>query len=157
VFDALDGPPTPAPKARESAPEPDNWGAQDYRAYHAERSGIYEHEAHLSRRQAELRALEDCIAEWIRRRPIDATPAACAGCGKQDIGEHDIRVIEYRSGGNLWAHGTCWSTLKETWTYEADMALHAMGVTKPLGVGEAEKIGKEAAKTKGSGVRNRRG
>jgi len=109
-------------------PKLDSWRAEDWKAYYAERAGIYEFDAHLPRRKAELRAIEDTTAEWLRRRPIDAEPSACAWCHKQDIGEHDIRVVEYRSGGNLWAHGGCWPALRDTWVFEADMALHAMGV-----------------------------
>ena len=118
----------PTPKARKPAPEQDSWRAKDWKAYYVERAAIRQYDAGMSRREAELRAIEDTIAEWLRRRPIDAEPSACAWCHKQDIGQHDIRVVEYRSGGNLWAHASCWSALRATWTYEADMALHAMGV-----------------------------
>ena len=138
----------PTPKARETAPEPDSLDAQDWQELFDERAGIYEFDACMSRPEAEVQAFRVCVLRWLRAHPVEAGPDnSCAWC-HEPAGGGEVILL----GLNplpVWAHTGCHQLLTAQRLGEASDALHQMDITKPLTVGEAEKIGREAAKPKG--------
>ena len=50
-------------------PGRDGWSAEDWQAYFDERAGIFEFDGGLPRAEAEARAFECCVVEWLNRNP----------------------------------------------------------------------------------------
>ena len=91
-------------------PEIAEWDAEDWRAFFEERAGIAaEHDDGLSRADAEQRAHECCVMEWLWRNPPPASgPERCAHCGKP-LGEPGRNGLPYLTGdgGHTWLHNGC--------------------------------------------------
>src|SRR5262249_15265322 len=45
------------------------WSAEDWQVFFDERAGIAEYDGGLPRAEAEKRAFDCCVAEWINRNP----------------------------------------------------------------------------------------
>ena len=85
------------------------WDAEDWQAYFDERAGIAEHDGGLSRADAEQRAFECCVVEWLwRKPPLASGPERCAHCG-QPLGEprRDGLPFLTGNGGHTWLHNGC--------------------------------------------------
>ena len=54
------------------------WDADDWRGFFEERAAIAEHDGGLSRPEAEARAFEFCIVEWMNRNPARSESGRCA-------------------------------------------------------------------------------
>ena len=65
-------------------PGRDGWSAEDWQAYFDERAGIAEFDGGLSRAEAEARAFECCVVEWLNRNPARSPPGRCLGCGDRE-------------------------------------------------------------------------
>lgn len=57
------------------------WDGDDWQDWITERAGILEHDGELSRTEADRRAYEHAIIEWLNRHPYQGDPGQCAGCG----------------------------------------------------------------------------
>lgn len=57
------------------------WDGDDWRAWITERAAILEHDGGLSRDEADRRAFEHALVEWLNRHPPQPDPGRCAGCG----------------------------------------------------------------------------
>ncbi len=91
------------------APPGDRSTAEDWRALFEERAGIAEHDADVSHTEAETRAYESCVIEWLWRHPPSALgPERCAHCG-QPLGEPGRNGVPFLTGdgGHVWLHDTC--------------------------------------------------
>lgn len=79
----------------------------DWREYFEERAAIREHDGGMSRADAEVGALADCVARWRALNPLPAsTDSACIHCGKA---RPDTPVLA--CGGHAWLHRACWAPL----------------------------------------------
>ncbi len=58
------------------------WDAADWREWFEERAGVLEFDAGFPRLEAERRAYEHAIMEWLNRNPPVVDPDRCAGCGR---------------------------------------------------------------------------
>src|SRR5262245_49665876 len=47
----------------------DGWAAEDWQVFFDERAGIAEFDGRLPREEAEARAFESCVVEWMNRHP----------------------------------------------------------------------------------------
>jgi hypothetical protein len=86
----------------------DEWSAEDWQVYFDERAGIAEFDCGLPRAEAEARAFECCVVEWLNRNPVSSAPGRCFGCGG---GEDAIdTLLPYGAGatGRAWLHLRCW-------------------------------------------------
>jgi len=107
------------------------WGADEWRDWITERGAILEHDAGLSRSEADRRAYQHAIIEWQNRNPPLVDSRVCAGCGLAMIEAAtdwrplaDGATVHY--GG---AHGLrCWQAHGERRRAEGEAALAALGV-----------------------------
>ena len=109
----------------------DAWGADEWRDWITERGAILEHDAGLSRSEADRRAYQHAIIEWQNRNPPLVDSRVCAGCGLAMIEAAtdwrplaDGATVHY--GG---AHGLrCWQAHGERRRADAEAALAALRV-----------------------------
>ncbi len=112
-----------------------DWSAEDWRAYFDERVGTAEHDGGLSRADAEQRAYECCMAEWLWQRPPPASgPERCAHCA-EPLGEPGRDGLPYLTGdgGHTWLHSGCHGDWTAQRRAEAVAALASHGLTPPDG------------------------
>ena len=109
------------------------WTPEDWRALFEERAVIAEHDAGVSRTEAETRAYESCVIEWLWRHPPSASgPERCAQCG-QPLGEPGRNGVPFLTGdgGHVWLHDGChvgWTAQRRV---EAVAALANIGLRPP--------------------------
>ncbi len=104
------------------------WDAADWRAYFDERAGIAEHDGGLSRADAEDRAYQVCVSQWMNRhapRPTDPE-GRCAHCD-EPMPESDALPFLTR-GGHVWLHSRCHAPWIARLRAEAVTALAGYGV-----------------------------
>jgi hypothetical protein len=104
-------------------PDQSGWTGEDWRVFFDERAGLAEFENCLSRSEAESRASESCVTEWLNRNPARSLPGQCAACGGPNH-EHDI-LLPYgvEPAGLTWLHSRCWSAWHRDRTAQAKTAL----------------------------------
>ncbi len=113
-----------------TAPECD-WTAEDWRAFFDERAGIAEFDGGQGRADAEVVAVECCIAQWLNRHSECSDPGCCAWCGTPDRDEHAVVPFGIESHGHTWLHPECWTLWHEDRRERARVALAAMGLSIP--------------------------
>ena len=110
-------------------PSTDTSSAEDWLVHFEERAGIGEFDGDLSRPDAEARAFECCIIEWMERNPPRSVdPDRCIYCGAA-LGEPGRDAVPFLSGrGHVWLHQRCHSPWHAARRVEAARALMAMGI-----------------------------
>ena len=112
-------------------PGRDGWSAEDWQVYFDERAGIAEFDGGLPRREAEARAFECCVVEWMNRTFESSPPGRCRACGGGDHA-HDVLVPRgIEPTGHVWLHSRCWPDWYAGRKAEAVAALNAMGIVSP--------------------------
>ena len=115
------------------APPGDRSTAEDWRALFEERAGIAEHDADVSRTEAETRAYESCVIEWLWQHPSPASGSQrCAHCG-QPLGEPGRDGLPFLTGdrGHVWLHDGCHGDWTAQRRAEAVAALAILGLRPP--------------------------
>lgn len=104
-------------------PDQSGWTGEDWRAFFDERADLAEFENCLPRDEAELRAFEGCVTEWLNRNPVRSLPGQCAACGGPNH-EHDV-LLPYgvEPAGLTWLHLRCWSAWHRDRKVQAAVAL----------------------------------
>ncbi len=112
-------------------PGRDGWSAEDWLVYFEERAGIAEFDGGLPRPEAEARAFEFFIVEWLNRNFEASEPGRCVACsGPNQL--HDAMLPHgVEPTGYVWLHAGCWPTWRARRNAEAIDALKAMGITPP--------------------------
>ncbi len=111
---------------------PKDWTQEDWQALFDERAAIMEFDGGSSRAEAEARAFETVVAEWLRQHPVRRSSRGCLGCGGTTISDEYLEV-----GGNqvgAWLHSRCWPEWRARREAEAVDALAKVGVTRPASV-----------------------
>ena len=90
-------------------PAADGWSAEDWRAYFDERAGIAEFEGGLARVEAEARAFECCVCEWLNKNPAPSRPGRCVWCGQAGNEGATILPFGLEPSGHNWVHDGCWA------------------------------------------------
>jgi hypothetical protein len=127
--------PSASPRAirLRSQPQPQGeWSPEDWLVFYGERVGIGEHDFGLPRPEAESRAYDTCIAEWLYRTALVSEPGPCPICGDADR-PNDMLLAVGIVGGRTWLHIGCvkaWCAGRQA---EAVAALAAMGIKGPEG------------------------
>ena len=105
------------------------WAAEDWRTFFDERAGILEYDHGLSREDAEQRAFECCIVEWLNQHPEPSDPDRCAWCGSEETSE--ARVVPYGTNpaGHTWLHPGCWDEWYQERHRKAASALMGVGIS----------------------------
>ena len=99
------------------------WSAEDWQAYFDERAGIAEFEAGLSRSDAEARAFDCCVTEWLNHYLVSSPPGRCLCC--REVSFPDSPLVPF---GTAWFHSHCWAAWYSCRKAEAVAALKAMGI-----------------------------
>ncbi len=106
---------------------PSVWDAETWREFYDERAGIAEHDGGLSRAEAEARAFESCIVEWMNRNPARSESGRCAWCGKpEEVGSTVVVPFGTEIHGHTWLHHHCWLDWHKRRRVEALEALTAL-------------------------------
>ncbi len=104
------------------------WDAEDWGAFFDERAAIAEHDGGLRRAEAEARALDCCVAQWMAYNPPAANgPDRCAHCGGA-MADNEALPFLNGTGGHVWMHGGCHAPWMKRRRAEAEAALAALGV-----------------------------
>lgn len=104
------------------------WDASDWQAFYDERAGIAEFVGAAPRAEAEERAFECCIVEWLTRHLEPSEPDRCAWCEKVDQAGHSVVPFGTDRSGHTWLHPECWTAWYEKQRQEARRALTNMSV-----------------------------
>ncbi len=110
-----------------SAPVSD-WTAEDWRAFFDERAGIGEHDGGFSRADAEARAYECCVVEWMNRNPVTSDTDRCAWCRNADHAGSQVVPFGAQEYGHTWLHSSCWSAWYAHRREQAFEALAVLGI-----------------------------
>ncbi len=109
------------------------WTPEDWRVFFDERAGIAEHDAGLSRADAEARAYECCIVEWLNcHAPTQDDPNQCIHCG-QRMAETEALPFLTGDGGHVWMHSNCHSAWMARRRADATAALAIFGLRPQTG------------------------
>jgi hypothetical protein len=108
------------------------WGPDDWRAFFDERAAIAEFDGGLPRVEAEVRAFDCCVAEWLLRNPIHSSPDRCLECGKPAKADDPLLAIGVVGAGEAWLHRDCAPAWHSARRAAAVTALNAM-ITSPTG------------------------
>ena len=112
-------------------PANDGWSGEDWLAFFDERAGIAEFDGGLPRLEAEARAFDCCVVEWLNHNPVRSSPGRCLGCGQADHSHDPLLPFGTESTGHAWLHSRCWPAWHATRKAEAIAALAAMGIFEP--------------------------
>jgi hypothetical protein len=105
------------------------WGTEDWQAFFDERASIAEFDAGLPRPQAEARAFDCCIAEWMNQNPVHSMADRCIGCGGGDRPGDPLLPFGIESHGHAWLHSRCWLAWSAARKAESVAALKVKGLT----------------------------
>jgi hypothetical protein len=111
-------------------PGRDGWSGEDWQIYFDERAGIADFDGGLPRAEAETRAFECCVVEWLNRNPVCSPPGRCLGCGGREDTTDKLLPYGTKQTGHAWLHSLCW----EAW--HANRKAKAVAIlTLTLGAG----------------------
>jgi hypothetical protein len=93
-----------------------------------QRAAFAEFAGGLPRADAEARAFECCVVEWLNRNPTPSVVGRCAWCGQTET--HGAVVVPYGTepGTHAWLHAECWPAWHELRRSHAQQALMRMGI-----------------------------
>jgi hypothetical protein len=106
----------------------DGWSADDWFAFFDERAGIAEFDGGLTRPEAEARAFECCIVEWLNRNAMHSPPGQCLGCGGCEYAHDPLLPYGIESFGQMWLHSRCWPRWHQAREAEAVAGLEIIGI-----------------------------
>lgn len=114
-------------------PGPDGWSAEDWQAFRLEQAAIAEFDGGLAPIDAEIRAFDCCVAEWLHRNPQYESSARCLVCQHSDRVNDRLLPVGIAGAGEVWLHSSCareWAVARKS---AAVAALAVMGITRPNG------------------------
>ena len=122
------------PTVRAALGQRDSWDAMDWRDWITERAAILEFDGGLSRAEADRRAFEYTLIEWLNRHPHQGNLGICAGCGDAMYDQaSDWRTLADSASvhyGGLWGL-RCMERYALGRRKEAADALRQMGIGAP--------------------------
>ena len=105
----------------------DGWSAEDWHVFFDERAGIAEFDGGLPRPEAEARAFECCVVEWMNRTFERSPPGRCARCRRP--ASRDAGIVPFGVGDqHTWLHPGCWDAWHRDRRSQAAGALSRMGI-----------------------------
>lgn len=102
---------------------------EDWRAFFDERAAIAEFDGGLSREEAEARAFESCILEWLNRNPARSPSGRCLDCGGTEHAHDKLLPFGTEPSGHAWLHSRCWDAWHTGRKAEAVAALSTFGIS----------------------------
>jgi hypothetical protein len=109
-------------------PGADGWSAEDWQVFFDERAGVAEYDGGLPRPEAEARAFECCVVEWLNRNFEHSLPELCLACGERDSPHAPLLPHGTEPTGHVWLHSRCWPAWHVGRKDDAVAALKAMGI-----------------------------
>jgi hypothetical protein len=106
----------------------DGWSGEDWMAFFQKRAGSA---SGLPRDEAEVRAFDCCIVEWLNRNPVRSPSGRCLGCGGSEHAHDKLLPFGTEQTGHAWLHSRCWPAWQAARKAEAIAALAAMGIDQP--------------------------
>jgi hypothetical protein len=113
-------------------PAEDGWSAGDWQVFFDERAGFIEFDGGLPRAEAEARAFDSCVIEWLNHNPVRSPAGCCLDCGGRDHA-HDPLLPYGVEPTHAWLHSRCWPAWYEARKARAVTTLAAMGIKAPVG------------------------
>ena len=110
-------------------PANDGWSGEDWLAFFDERAGIAEFDDGLPRQEAEARAFECCVVQWLNRNPARSPSGRCLGCGGSEHAHDKLPPFVTEPVGHAWLHLRCWDAWHAGQKAEAVAALLAFGIS----------------------------
>ncbi len=104
------------------------WAAEDWRTFYDERAGIAEFDGDQTRAEAEARAFQCCVTEWLNQHPEPSDPGCCAWCGAEETSEARVVPCGTIPAGHTWLHPECWQEWAENRRASAITALTDHGI-----------------------------
>jgi hypothetical protein len=97
-----------------------------------ERAAFTELAGGVARADAEARAFDCCVVEWLNRNPAPSVAGRCAWCGQSE--SYGAIIVPYGTepGGHAWLHAECWPAWYELRRSNARRALVQMGIGEQL-------------------------
>ena len=86
----------------------ESWSGEDWQVYFDERAGIAQFDGGLQRAEAEVRAFECCVVEWLNRNPVRSPPDRCLACDGGDDAIDPLLPYGAEPTGHAWLHSRCW-------------------------------------------------
>jgi hypothetical protein len=105
--------------------------AEDWHILFAKRVAIAELQCGLPRPEAEARAFECCVVEWMNRNFVVSPPGRCLACGGNDHRYDAVLPFGVEPIGRAWLHSRCWPAWHADRRTEAIAALAVMGIALP--------------------------
>jgi hypothetical protein len=106
------------------------WGPTDWRGFFDERANIAEVDGGLLRREAEARAFDCCVAEWLLRNPVCSSSDRCLECRRSARNNDPLLAIGVVGAGEAWLHRSCvpaWHSARIGAAVEALKAMNIVG------------------------------
>ncbi len=110
-------------------PADDGWSALDWCTFFCERTRMAAVHG-LTGIEAEARAFDCCVVEWLNRNPVRSPPGLCLGCGEAEHPHDPCLPFGTEPTGHAWLHSRCWPAWRQTRQTDAIAALAAMGIAR---------------------------
>lgn len=107
-----------------------SWSADDWLAFFDERAGFLEHEAGLDPKEAEARAFDCCVTEYINRTHTGSDPDICAHCGGPEVAKRPLIPFGTDGAGHVWLHFDCHEVWQRARHSDAIATLQKLGIGK---------------------------
>ena len=112
-------------------PRADGRSAEDWLAFFDERAGIAEVDGGLPRDEAEARAYEWCLVEWLNRNWVRSPAGRCLHCGEIEHAHDPLLPFGAERLGHAWVHSNCWSAWQANRKAQAIESLAKFGIEGP--------------------------
>jgi hypothetical protein len=109
-------------------PADDGWSALDWWTFFCERTRMAAVHG-LTGIEAEARAFDCCVVEWLNRNPVRSPPGRCSGCGQAEHSDDPLLPFGTEPTGRAWLHSRCWPAWHAARKAEAIAALAQLGIT----------------------------
>jgi hypothetical protein len=109
-------------------PADDGWSALDWWTFLRERARMAAIHG-LTGIEAEARAFDCCVVEWLNRNPVRSPPGRCLGCGQAEHSHDPLLPFGIESSGHAWLHSRCWPSWHAGRKADAVAALTKLGIT----------------------------
>jgi hypothetical protein len=111
--------------------KPSPFDAADYRMLFDERVAILEFDGGLTRSDAETKAIEYCVTEWLNRHPSSSPAGHCVWCSNPESA--GAGVVPFGVGErHTWLHPHCWPAWYRRRRADALAALGSLGIPVPM-------------------------
>jgi hypothetical protein len=111
-------------------PADDGWSALDWWTLLRERARMAAVHG-LTGIEAEARAFDCCVVEWLNRNPVRSPSGRCLSCGQVEHSHDPLLPFGTEPTGHAWLHSRCWPAWHAARKAEAVAALAAIGIEQP--------------------------